>query len=59
MIGWYRKGQFPFDKLIKFSKVGLPPPTVWTLIVLIKVNEFELAMEKMHKGDDIKPVLIW
>lgn len=43
MIGWYREGKFPFDKLVKF----------------LKAEEFETALHEMHTGETVKPVLLW
>jgi Zn-dependent alcohol dehydrogenase len=43
MIGWYRDGRFPFDKLVK----------------LMAVEEFEKGIHEMHTGETVKPVLTW
>jgi Zn-dependent alcohol dehydrogenase len=43
LIGWYRKGNLPLERLEKFYMV----------------EEFEKAREGMHNGSVIKPVLIW
>lgn len=43
MIQWYREGRFPIDKLVK----------------LFPVYEFKTALEEMHSGITIKPVLRW
>lgn len=42
MIGWYEKGDFPIDRLIKFYPFG----------------EVNRAMEDMRSGQVIKPVLV-
>ena len=43
LIGWYREGKLPLEKLEKH----------------FKVEEFERAREEMHEGSTIKPVLLW
>lgn len=44
IISWYRKGQFPLDKLVKY----------------FKAEDFKKALEEMHHGADaVKPVLLW
>ena len=43
MIKWQKEGKLPIEKLIKYYKV----------------EEYEKALEDMHKGSTIKPVLIW
>ena len=43
MIKWHKEGKLPIEKLIKYYKV----------------EEYEKALEDMHKGSTIKPVLIW
>lgn len=43
MISWYRDGRFPVDKLVKISKA----------------KEFAKAIEEMHDGSTIKPVITW
>ena len=43
MIGWHREGKFPIDRLIKYTKAA----------------EFEKALEDMHSGKTVKPVLVW
>ncbi|KAK5119074.1 hypothetical protein LTR62_000285 [Meristemomyces frigidus] len=43
MIGWYREGKFPVDKLVKF----------------MPASEFEQALKEMHDGTTIKPILRW
>jgi aryl-alcohol dehydrogenase len=41
MIGWYRDGKFPFDRLLKYYDF----------------NEINLAIAEARRGDTIKPVL--
>lgn len=43
MIDWYRAGKFPIDKLIKY----------------VEAEKWEAALESMHTGETVKPVLIW
>ncbi|OJJ05602.1 hypothetical protein ASPVEDRAFT_138489 [Aspergillus versicolor CBS 583.65] len=43
MIQWYREGRFPIDKLLTF----IPAP------------DFAKALEGMHDGSVLKPVLTW
>jgi Zn-dependent alcohol dehydrogenase len=43
MVQWYREGKFPIDKLVKF----------------MPAEEFEKALEEMHSGTTIKPILTW
>jgi len=43
MIQWQREGKLPVEKLIKYYKV----------------EDFQEALEHMHKGSTIKPVLVW
>lgn len=43
MIGWYREGKFPFDKLIK----------------LMPADDFEKGIHEMHTGETVKPVITW
>ncbi|KAJ9630169.1 hypothetical protein H2204_008674 [Knufia peltigerae] len=43
MIQWYRHGDFPIDKLIKYYKV----------------EEFEQAIHDMEEGTTVKPILLW
>ncbi|KAF2156623.1 NAD(P)-binding protein, partial [Myriangium duriaei CBS 260.36] len=43
MIGWYREGRFPLDKLVKF----------------MKAEDFQKGLKEMHDGTTIKPVLLW
>jgi Zn-dependent alcohol dehydrogenase len=43
MIGWYREGKFPIDKLVK----------------TFKADDFMGAIEEMHTGVTIKPVIVW
>lgn len=43
MIQWYREGQFPIDRMVKF----------------LPAEEFERALHEMHDGTTIKPVLRW
>lgn len=43
MIEWYRAGKFPIDKLIKY----------------VDAEKWAEAIEAMHTGETVKPVLIW
>jgi Zn-dependent alcohol dehydrogenase len=43
MISWYREGRFPVDKLVK----------------LFRAKDFADALEEMHNGSTIKPVITW
>ncbi|KAL3474339.1 hypothetical protein BJX99DRAFT_271679 [Aspergillus californicus] len=43
LIEWYRSGQFPVEKLIKFYQA----------------TDFQQAIEDMESGATVKPVLIW
>ncbi|KAI6854633.1 NAD(P)-binding protein [Hortaea werneckii] len=43
MVQWYREGRFPIDKLMR----------------LMPAQEFERALEEMHDGSTIKPILTW
>ena len=43
MIRWHREGRFPVEKLVKRTPV----------------KDFGRALEEMHSGETIKPVLIW
>ena len=43
MIGWYRDGKFPIDKLIK----------------VFPAKEVSEALRSMEDGSVIKPVLLW
>lgn len=43
MIGWYREGKFPIDKMMK----------------MFKADDFQVAIHEMHTGETIKPVIIW
>lgn len=43
LINWFRKGQLPLEKLVKF----------------FKVEDFDKARGEMHEGSTIKPVLLW
>ncbi|OQO14448.1 hypothetical protein B0A48_01325 [Cryoendolithus antarcticus] len=43
MVQWYRDGKFPVDKLVKF----------------MAVDKFEQALEEMHSGKTIKPILTY
>ncbi|KAL3440362.1 chaperonin 10-like protein [Aspergillus insuetus] len=43
LLQWYRNGEFPFDRLVKFYPV----------------QEYKKAIEDMESGATIKPVLIW
>jgi Zn-dependent alcohol dehydrogenase len=43
MIGWYREGKFPIHKLVK----------------TFKADDFMGAIEEMHSGVTIKPVIVW
>ncbi|CAD0090916.1 unnamed protein product, partial [Aureobasidium vineae] len=43
MIGWYREGKFPFDKLVK----------------LMPAEEFERGIHEMHTGETVKPIITW
>jgi len=43
MVSWYREGRFPLDRLVK----------------LFKVDGFEKAIEEMHHGSAIKPIICW
>ncbi|KZM18611.1 uncharacterized protein EKO05_0000674 [Ascochyta rabiei] len=43
MIDWYRQGNFPIEKLVKYY------PS----------EDFEKALTDMHLGSTIKPVLLW
>lgn len=43
MIGWYRDGRFPVDRLMK----------------MFQAEEFEKAIDEMHDGTTIKPVITW
>jgi Zn-dependent alcohol dehydrogenase len=43
MIQWQKQGALPIEQLIKYYKV----------------EDFETALEDMHKGSTIKPVLLW
>ena len=43
MIRWYREGRFPVDKLVK----------------VMKAEDWNQAIEEMHEGSTIKPVITW
>ncbi|KAF2718927.1 NAD(P)-binding protein [Polychaeton citri CBS 116435] len=43
MIQWYREGNFPFDKLMKF----------------FPADDFAQGLHEMHTGETIKPILMW
>ncbi|GAB7365452.1 hypothetical protein MBLNU230_g6525t1 [Neophaeotheca triangularis] len=43
LIAWYREGKFPLDKMMK----------------LMPAAEFERALQEMHTGETIKPILCW
>jgi len=43
MIKWYREGKFPVDKMIK----------------TYPAKDFQKAMDDMHSGETVKPVLVW
>lgn len=43
MIKWHREGRFPIDRLIKKTPA----------------KDFAHALEEMHSGATIKPVLVW
>jgi Zn-dependent alcohol dehydrogenase len=43
MIGWWREGRFPVDKLVKY----------------FKADEFMGAIGEMHGGSTIKPIIVW
>lgn len=43
MIGWYREGKFPLEKIVKF----------------MPAKDFEQAIEEMHEGGTVKPVILW
>lgn len=43
MIKWWRQGKFPLEKLVQF----------------FPAKDFEKALEGMHDGSVIKPVLLW
>lgn len=43
MIQWQKEGKLPIEQLIKYYKA----------------EDFETALEDMHKGTTIKPVLLW
>ncbi|KAF2088047.1 alcohol dehydrogenase [Saccharata proteae CBS 121410] len=43
MISWYREGRLPIDKLIKF----------------FPAEEWGRALEEMHDGRTVKPVICW
>lgn len=43
MVEWWRKGMFPFDKLVKF----------------FPADKVEEAIAEMKTGGTIKPVLTW
>lgn len=43
MIGWYRDGKFPIDKLMK----------------MFKADDFMGAIHEMHTGETIKPIIVW
>ncbi|KAH9845034.1 Alcohol dehydrogenase GroES-like domain, partial [Teratosphaeria destructans] len=43
MIQWYREGRFPIEKMMKF----------------MPAEEFETALQEMHDGVTIKPILLW
>lgn len=43
MIEWYKQGKFPIDKLVKFYPA----------------EKFQDALDGMHSGETVKPVLLW
>lgn len=43
LMRWYKEGKLPIDRLIKF----------------FPVDEFPKALQEMHDGSTIKPVLLW
>lgn len=43
MVDWYRKGQFPLEKLVKY----------------MPAEEFGRALNEMHSGETVKPILVW
>jgi len=43
MVQWYREGRFPIDRLMK----------------LVPADDFEKALQEMHSGETIKPILMW
>jgi Zn-dependent alcohol dehydrogenase len=43
MIKWHKEGKFPIERLIK----------------RFAANDYEMAIQEMHHGSTIKPVLCW
>lgn len=43
LIKWYHEGKLPLDKFVK----------------TFKVEEWEKAIDEMHSGETIKPILLW
>jgi len=43
MVEWYRRGEFPIEKLVKF----------------FKAEDVDEAVRAMHDGSTVKPVLLW
>lgn len=43
MIGWFREGKFPFDKLVK----------------LMPAEDFQKGIDEMHTGETVKPIITW
>ncbi|OCK79638.1 GroES-like protein [Lepidopterella palustris CBS 459.81] len=43
MIGWWREGRFPVERLVKF----------------FRAEEFEEAVREMKEGRAVKPVIVW
>lgn len=43
MIGWHRDGKFPIERIIEY----------------FKAEDFQTAIDSMHSGSVIKPVLVW
>jgi Zn-dependent alcohol dehydrogenase len=43
MVQWYREGRFPVDRLVKY----------------FKAEKFLEAIESMHTGEVVKPIIVW
>jgi Zn-dependent alcohol dehydrogenase len=43
MVGWWREGKLPLEKIVKF----------------FKAEEFAQAIQEMHEGTTVKPIIVW
>ena len=43
MVGWWREGKLPIEKFTKF----------------FKAEDFMEAIQAMHDGSTVKPIIVW